>query len=116
MPSDKKFAVCVDNTDYTAALEVRKVYQVLPDPAAVSRAYVRIIDESGEDYLYPSRMFLPVTVGPEGRRRLGKVLGFSKAKRQKSLAKSKARRAANRRRKVKGMRPSRKSKRVLARA
>lgn len=114
MPSDKKFAVCVDNTDYPAALEVRKVYQVLPDPAAASRAYLRIIDESGEDYLYPRGMFLPVTVGPEGRKRLGKVLGFSKAKR-KSSAKSKARSTANRRPRVRGARSSRKSKRALAR-
>ena len=55
MDANKRFAVCVDNTDYRAALEVRKVYQVLPDPAAAARSYVRIIDESGQDYLYPRK-------------------------------------------------------------
>src|SRR5690242_8011168 len=57
MRVNRNFAVCIDNTDYTAALEVRKIYQVLPDAAAAARSYLRIIDESGEDYLYPRRMF-----------------------------------------------------------
>jgi len=41
-------------------LEVRKVYQLLLDPAAAHDGYVRIVDESGEDYLYPSEYFVPV--------------------------------------------------------
>lgn len=114
MPSDRRFAVCVDNTDYAAALEVRKVYQVLPDPAAVARSYLRVIDESGEDYLYPSRMFLQVKVGPEGRKRLVKVLGFSKAKRKRSSNKG-TRKAASFRGKVRRPRSSKRSKRELAR-
>jgi hypothetical protein len=41
-------------------LELRKVYQVLPDPSATEEGYLRLIDESGEDYLYPADYFLPV--------------------------------------------------------
>ena len=113
MPSEKKFAVCVDNSDYPAALEIRKVYQVLPDPAAVSRSYLRIIDESGEDYLYPSRMFLQVKVGPEGRKKLVKVLSFSKPRPQKSLNKAKRQRGANLRQGARRLRSSKRSKREM---
>ena len=52
------FVVCVDNTDYPASLERRKLYQVLPDAQAEAHSLLRVIDESGEDYLYPSRYFL----------------------------------------------------------
>jgi len=44
----------VKNEGYPASLEVRKVYQSLPDPVGESRGFVRVVDESGEDYLYPS--------------------------------------------------------------
>ena len=54
------FALCVDNTDYPASLEVRKVYATLPDPTAESTGFVRVIDESGEDYLYPRSSFVAV--------------------------------------------------------
>ena len=54
------FVVCVDNTEYPASLERRKIYQVLPDEQAEQHSLVRVIDESGEDYLYPSDYFLPV--------------------------------------------------------
>jgi hypothetical protein len=55
-----QFAVCIANTDYPAALEVRKIYQVLPDPIAAQRHYLRVIDESGEDYLYPAAYFVMI--------------------------------------------------------
>jgi hypothetical protein len=54
------FAICIDNTDYPAALEVRKIYRVLPDDKAARREYLRVIDESGEDYLYPAAYFVLV--------------------------------------------------------
>jgi hypothetical protein len=95
MPSDKRFAVCVDNTDYPAALELRKIYQVVPDPAAASRSYLRIIDESGGAYLYPRRMFLPVKFGPEARSRLVKVLSSTGRKSPKRPKKTQSRRTAN---------------------
>ena len=48
----QRFVLCLDNTDYEASLIVGKVYRVLPDAKAVKDDLVRIIDESGEDYLY----------------------------------------------------------------
>ena len=48
------FAVCIDNVDYPASLESRKLYQIVPDDEAASSRQLRVIDESGEDYLYPS--------------------------------------------------------------
>ena len=55
-----EFLLCVSNKSYPASLEVRKVYRGLPDPVAASRGFVRVIDESGEDYLYPSEYFVAV--------------------------------------------------------
>ena len=55
-----EFVVCINNQDYSASLEVRKIYQVLPDPQANAHQMIRVIDESGEDYLYPSRYFIPI--------------------------------------------------------
>jgi hypothetical protein len=52
------FAVCIENKDYPAALELRKIYQVLPDADAAQHQYLRIIDQSGEDYLYPEDYFV----------------------------------------------------------
>ena len=70
MAAEKRFAVCVDNTDYPASLELRKVYQVLPDPAAAARSYLRVIDESGEDYLYPADRFMFLDLPETERERL----------------------------------------------
>ncbi|MGE0827056.1 MAG: hypothetical protein AB7G75_25610 [Candidatus Binatia bacterium] len=55
-----QFAVCIDNTGYPTSLELRKIYQVLPDEKAAKHKLVRVIDESGEDYLYPQRFFVPI--------------------------------------------------------
>ena len=55
-----QFAVCIDNAGYPASLELRKIYQVLPDEKAAKHSLVRVIDESGEDYLYPQRFFVPI--------------------------------------------------------
>lgn len=51
------FAVCLRNTGYAASLDVRKLYPFLSDPGAEANNLIRIIDESGDDYLYPSRLF-----------------------------------------------------------
>ena len=53
-----KFAVCVDNSDYPASLELYKVYRVLPDKEAESEGDLRIVDESGEDYMYSADRFV----------------------------------------------------------
>ena len=51
---DRRFVLCVKNEGYPASLEVRKVYQALPDPGSATKGFLRVIDESGEDYLFPS--------------------------------------------------------------
>jgi Ca2+-binding EF-hand superfamily protein len=53
----RRFVVCVQNTGYPASLELRKIYQALPDADAEVHNLVRVIDESGEDYLYPKKFF-----------------------------------------------------------
>jgi hypothetical protein len=58
--TDPEFLLCVKNEGYPASLEVRKVYQSLPDPDAAARGFLRVIDESGEDYLHPSSFFVVV--------------------------------------------------------
>lgn len=60
LATEPRFAICIANTDYPASLEVRKIYQVLPDIDAAQHQYLRIIDESGEDYLYPAIYFVPI--------------------------------------------------------
>jgi len=53
-----KFAVCINNADYPASLEVHKIYRVLPDDDAAIDGDLRVVDESGEDYLYPAEYFI----------------------------------------------------------
>lgn len=53
-----KFAVCVNNEEYPVSLELHKIYRVLPDEDAALDGDLRIIDESGEDYLYPKEYFV----------------------------------------------------------
>ncbi|MBA3320543.1 MAG: hypothetical protein H0T45_03735 [Pyrinomonadaceae bacterium] len=57
---EPKFAVCINNEGYPASLELRKIYQVVPDEKAARHNLVRVVDESGEDYLYPERFFVPI--------------------------------------------------------
>ena len=62
-----KLAVCVTNTGYEASLERRKIYSLLADSEAKKHKLVRVIDESGEDYLYPDSFFVAVTLPPATR-------------------------------------------------
>lgn len=57
---ETQFVVCVENEGYPASLELRKIYQVIPDARVVEHRLVRVIDESGEDYLYPADYFVPI--------------------------------------------------------
>ena len=57
-----EFVVCINNTDYYASLELHKIYCVLSDKDAEKEGDIRLIDESGEDYLYPSTLFIPIQV------------------------------------------------------
>ncbi len=54
------FVVCVDNEEYPTSLELHKIYRVLVDEDAATDGDLRVVDESGEDYIYPSSMFLPI--------------------------------------------------------
>jgi hypothetical protein len=58
--SRSRFAICIDNEHYPASLELHKVYRVLPDVDAAKDGDLRVIDESGEDYLYPADYFVLV--------------------------------------------------------
>ena len=64
-PSSSSFVLCVANEGYLASLEPRKIYRALADPAAEERGLRRVIDETGEDYLYPARLFVPIEVPQE---------------------------------------------------
>ena len=64
------FAVCLRNVGYSASLEIRKLYPVLEDPDADANDLIRIIDESGEDYVYPARLFQKLTLPAEVQRAL----------------------------------------------
>jgi hypothetical protein len=64
------FAVCINNTDYPASLELHKVYQVIADEDAAADGDLRIIDESGEDYLYPADYFLLMELPEETKEAL----------------------------------------------
>jgi hypothetical protein len=66
----RKFLLCVDNEGYEASLEVRKLYEKLPDKEAERHNQVRIIDESGEDYLYPAKFFAPIGLPMQTRDRI----------------------------------------------
>ena len=57
-----RFVICVDNAEYPASLELHKVYRVMPDADALADGDLRIIDESGEDYLYPAEWFVALEV------------------------------------------------------
>ena len=70
--TDQKFAICVRNEE-CEDLELRKVYQVLPDKRAARDGYVRVVDESGEDYLYPESYFAPVRLPHAAQRTVAAV-------------------------------------------
>lgn len=65
-----RFAVCVDNTGYPASLELHKIYRVVDDPEAKADGDLRVVDESGEDYLYSQSRFVFIRVPDEVRESL----------------------------------------------
>jgi hypothetical protein len=60
MARAKRLVICLDNSGYELALERRKVYVALPDAKGERLGHIRVIDESGEDYLFPKECFAPV--------------------------------------------------------
>ena len=59
-PTRRRYVLCVSNDGYLASLELRKIYLALGDADAARHELVRVIDESGEDYLYPKSYFVPL--------------------------------------------------------
>jgi len=74
MPASRRkkqgFAVCLRNAGYSASIEVRKLYAFLDDPDAEANNLIRIVDESGEDYIYPAGMFQKLVLPAEIQRAL----------------------------------------------
>lgn len=64
------FAVCIDNRGYPASLELHKIYRVVPDDAAAADGDIRVVDESGEDYLYSADRFVEIEPPQTVRRSL----------------------------------------------
>jgi hypothetical protein len=61
LPLDmKRYVICLNNESYPVKLELRKVYEVVHDPMAEGEGFIRVIDETGEDYLYEASRFAPV--------------------------------------------------------
>lgn len=67
------YVVCVRNDEYPASLELRKLYRVLDDEFAGKHGMIRVIDESGEDYLYPTEFFMPVELPAAIQKTLAKI-------------------------------------------
>jgi hypothetical protein len=72
--SRARFAICVENAEYPASLELHKVYRLVKDPAAEREGDLRVIDESGEDYLYPAHWFVVVDLPAPSSRALSMSL------------------------------------------
>ncbi len=66
---EPKFAICISNEN-CEDLEVSKVYRIIADESAARDGYVRVIDESGEDYLYPAEYFVPIELPQAAERAL----------------------------------------------
>jgi hypothetical protein len=60
----RQYAVCVKNDDNPGSLELRKIYRIIPDERAAEHQLVRVIDESGDDYIYPADYFVPIELPP----------------------------------------------------
>jgi hypothetical protein len=67
---EPQFVVCIRNKDYPASLQLRKLYKVVADAEAAKHHQIRVIAESGEDYLYPEAYFVPVQLPQAAERAL----------------------------------------------
>ena len=68
--TQSRFAVCIENKAYPDDLKVRTIYQVLPDESPAKSNYIRVVDETGEDYLYPAEYFVIIDVPLEVQKAL----------------------------------------------
>ena len=78
-PFHSQFAICVENSEYPASLELHKLYRILPDEDAALDGDIRVIDESGEDYLYPAEYFVVIEMPSQTARAI--IESFSRAAR-----------------------------------
>ena len=69
-PGGSQYVVCVKNDDYPASLELHKIYRLMSDSAAIKLGMLRVVDESGEDYLYPGDYFVAIKLTPAVERAL----------------------------------------------
>jgi hypothetical protein len=69
----KTYVICIENSEYPASLELRKIYEVVPDNAAGALEQIRIIDESGDDYLYPTNLFVPINLPKDAEAAISRV-------------------------------------------
>lgn len=67
MARKKRYVVCIRSGSYRASLEARKIYRVLDDREAEAEGALRVIDESGEDYLFPAALFVEIEVPAKAR-------------------------------------------------
>ena len=71
--SERHYVICIRNDDYSASLELKKLYEVLEDVFGAEHQMIRVIDESGEDYLYPDSYFIRVDLPASIERTLRKI-------------------------------------------
>jgi hypothetical protein len=64
---EAQFVICIENSEYPTSLEKRKIYEAIPDAEAAKLGQVRVIDESGEDYLYPVEFFVDANLPAKTR-------------------------------------------------
>lgn len=77
--SASRFVICMDNSEYPASLELHKIYRVIPDNEAQADGDLRVIDESGEDYLFPADYFIPIQLPQTVVRALNKSFARASA-------------------------------------
>jgi hypothetical protein len=73
--TEARFVVCVKDKGYAASLELRKLYQLVVDGDAAKLGQIRVIDESGEDYLYPEEYFVPVELPQSAEKAVRRAAG-----------------------------------------
>ena len=62
MAKARQLVICIENSRYETGLERRKIYVSIPDASAAKQGYLRVVDDSGEDYLYPAAMFVLIAL------------------------------------------------------
>ncbi len=96
--SPPRFAICINSGSYSHSLKVRTIYQVLPDASAARSNYLRIIDETGEDYLFPAAYFVLIDIPREAEQALSDFPGSTsiepKKRTKKPFSSASVRRAA----------------------